>query len=81
MWNDRFDISLENFSGHTCLGLVDVLLPLIPEIACRAIELSDIYCDPFDRLIITMAMFHDARLASIDSLFPQYPELQGYLMT
>ena len=58
-----------------------VLLPLIPEIACRAVELSDIHRDPFDRLIIATALSYDARLASVDSLFPQYPELQGCLMT
>ena len=58
-----------------------LLLPLTPEIACRAVELAQIHRDPFDRLIIATALSYDARLASVDSLFPQYPELQGYLMT
>jgi PIN domain nuclease of toxin-antitoxin system len=57
-----------------------ILLPLTPKIACRAVELSAIHRDPFDRLIIATALSYDARLASVDSLFPQYPELQGCLM-
>ena len=57
------------------------LFPLTPEISVRAVNLTPIHRDPFDRLIIATALFYDARLASVDSLFPQYPELQGCLMT
>jgi PIN domain nuclease of toxin-antitoxin system len=56
------------------------LLPLTPQIAFRAVNLSAIHKDPFDRLIIATALEYGAKLASIDSLFPKYPELDGLLM-
>ncbi len=58
---------------------VDVL-PLTPSIATRAVELTDIHRDPFDRIIIATALERDARLASVDGLFPNYPELAGRLL-
>lgn len=59
------------------------LLPLTPEIALRAVNLSSVHKDPFDRdrIIIATALEYEAKLASIDSLFPQYPELKDYLMS
>jgi PIN domain nuclease of toxin-antitoxin system len=45
-------------------------LPLTCEIAQRAVELPDIHRDPADRMIIATAVVHNARLASIDSVFP-----------
>jgi PIN domain nuclease of toxin-antitoxin system len=56
------------------------LLPLTPEITVRAVNLSPIHKDPFDRLIIATALGYGGKLASVDSLFPKYPELQNYLM-
>lgn len=56
------------------------LFPLTPEITVRAVNLSPIHKDPFDRLIIATALEHGAKLASIDSLFSKYPELESYLM-
>jgi len=56
------------------------LLPLTPQIAFRAVNLSSIHKDPFDRLIIATALEYNAKLASIDGLFSQYPELKGILM-
>ena len=56
------------------------LFPLTPAITVRAINLSPIHKDPFDRLIIATALEYDAKLASIDSLFSKYPELENYLM-
>jgi PIN domain nuclease of toxin-antitoxin system len=55
-------------------------LPLTCEIAQRAVELPEIHRDPADRMIIATAIVHDARLASIDSVFPGYPELQMRLV-
>jgi PIN domain nuclease of toxin-antitoxin system len=57
-----------------------MLLPITPEIACQATDLSPVHRDPFDRLIIATALAYDARLASVDRLFPQYPEIQNLLM-
>ena len=56
------------------------LLPLTPTITVRAVNLSPIHKDPFDRLIIATALEYDAMLASVDSLFSKYPELESYLM-
>lgn len=56
------------------------LLPLTPLIATRAVELPEIHLDPFDRIIIATALELDARIASIDGYFHQYPELNGRLI-
>ena len=56
------------------------LLPLTPEITVRAVNLSPIHKDPFDRLIIATALEYGAKLASVDNLFSKYPELKNYLM-
>ncbi|MBE9010870.1 type II toxin-antitoxin system VapC family toxin [Pseudanabaenaceae cyanobacterium LEGE 13415] len=57
-----------------------VLFPLTAEIAHRAVNLSPIHRDPFDRLIIGTALVYKATLLSIDGLFSQYLELAPYLM-
>ncbi len=56
------------------------LLPLTPEIAIKAVNLSPIHKDPFDRLIIATALEYNAKLASIDNLFTKYDELKDNLM-
>jgi PIN domain nuclease of toxin-antitoxin system len=56
------------------------LLPLTPTISIRAVNLSPVHRDPFDRLIIATALEYEAKLASVDSLFPKYPELENHLM-
>ena len=56
------------------------LLLLTATIASRAIALSPIHKDPFDRLIIATALTYQAQLASVDSVFPKYPELEGVLL-
>lgn len=57
-----------------------MLLPLTVAVSCRAVSLSPVHKDPFDRLIIATALVYKAQLASVDTLFPRYPELQGCLM-
>ena len=57
------------------------IFPVTEVIAARAVDLSPVHKDPFDRLIIATALVYGAKLASIDSLFPQYLELDGYLMS
>ncbi|HAT15489.1 MAG TPA: PIN domain nuclease [Microcoleaceae bacterium UBA11344] len=56
------------------------LFPITPEITVRAANLSPIHKDPFDRLIIATTLEYEAKLASIDGLFSQYPELVNYLL-
>jgi PIN domain nuclease of toxin-antitoxin system len=56
------------------------LLPPTPTITVRAVNLSPIHKDPFDRLIIATALEYGAKLASVDNLFSKYPELESYLM-
>jgi len=88
-----YEISLAYNKGRLDLGipvqdwLIDSLtpagielLPLSPEITVRAVNLSPIHKDPFDRLIIATALEHGAKLASVDSLFSKYPELENILM-
>lgn len=50
------------------------------EIAHRAVALPEIHRDPADRIIIATAIVHDAKLASVDSVFPNYQELQNRLV-
>lgn len=56
------------------------LFPITPAIALKAANLSPIHKDPFDRLIISTTLERGAKLASIDSIFPQYPELENCLL-
>jgi PIN domain nuclease of toxin-antitoxin system len=56
------------------------LLPLTPMIAARAVDLSPVHKDPFDRLIIATALVYEATLASVDGVFRQYAELNDCLM-
>ncbi len=57
------------------------LLSLTPEISFRAVNLSPIHKDPFDRIIIATALEYKAMLASVDSLFSRYSELKNVLLT
>ncbi len=56
------------------------LFPITAEIAYRAVNLSPIHRDPFDRLIIATAINANAKLASIDRMFSRYSELNSILM-
>ncbi|WNZ22667.1 type II toxin-antitoxin system VapC family toxin [Leptolyngbya sp. NK1-12] len=56
------------------------LFPLTSEICSRAVNLSSVHRDPFDRIIIATALEYQASLASVDSIFHQYPELGSCLM-
>ena len=56
------------------------LFPLTPAITVRAVKLSPIHKDHFDRLIIATALEYGAKLASVDNLFSKYPELENHLM-
>ncbi|MGB6295772.1 MAG: PIN domain-containing protein [Rivularia sp. (in: cyanobacteria)] len=56
------------------------LLPITAQIAYKAVNLSPVHKDPFDRLIIATTVVYKAKLASIDGLFSKYSELDTYLM-
>jgi PIN domain nuclease of toxin-antitoxin system len=43
-------------------------------------ELTEIHRDPFDRIIIAMALQLNGKLASVDSHFCSYPELTEVLL-
>jgi PIN domain nuclease of toxin-antitoxin system len=60
-------------SGVQCLSLS-------PTITHRAVDLTAIHRDPFDRMIIATTLVHDAMLLSLDSVFHYYPELQDRLI-
>ncbi len=56
------------------------LLPLTPEIAIRATELSQVHRDPFDRIIIATTLLGNGILLSVDGHFDAYVELEGRLI-
>lgn len=56
------------------------LIPITPNIAKRASELSFQHKDPQDRLIIATTLVYRATLISADAKFPLYPELSGFLL-
>jgi PIN domain nuclease of toxin-antitoxin system len=56
-------------------------IPITCEIANRAVALSEIHRDPADRIIIATALVNEAKLASVDSVFPAYQELQQLLVS
>ena len=53
---------------------------LSPAICCRAVDLTDVHKDPFDRMIIATALNYHAKLMSVDGHFKNYPELDGLLL-
>jgi len=70
--HEWLDEALEG-SGVTCL-------PISCRIAQRSVALSSIHKDPADRIIMATALVHEALLASVDSVFPSYPEMAGCLI-
>ena len=56
------------------------LIPLTSQIASRAVSLSPVHKDPFDRLIIATTLTYEAVLASADGLIFRYPELVNCIM-
>jgi PIN domain nuclease of toxin-antitoxin system len=55
-------------------------LPVNCDIAKRSVKLAGIHRDPADRIIIATALVHDIKLASLDSMFPNYPEISDNLL-
>ena len=57
-----------------------ICLPINCPIAQQSVALSNIHKDPADRIIMATALVHGALLASMDSVFPSYPEMTGVLI-
>ena len=71
---ERLILPLPVMTGYKRLAPAGIeLLPLSPAITCRAVDLTDIHKDPFDRMIIATALNYHA--------FKNYPELDGHLLT
>jgi len=70
---DEWLVEALSVSGVDCL-------PVTCEITTLSVALQDMHKDPADRIIIATAIIHDAFLASVDSVFPEYPELAGRLI-
>ena len=69
---DWFDESLESAGIE--------IFPLTAEISVRAVELSPVHRDPFDRLIMATTLVNGGRLASVDGLIRKYPEMSESLI-
>ncbi len=74
------DIPLQDWLIDSLAPAGIELLPLSPEMAVRAVNLSPIHKDPFDRLIIATTLEYGTKLASVDTLFSKYPKLANSLM-
>ena len=68
----KLSLPIREWFALAPIGSEVELLPLTPEIAVRAVELSDMHRDPFDRIIIATALELDARLASLDDVVTKY---------
>lgn len=56
------------------------ILPVNAEIANSSVALPEHHKDPHDRLIIATALHHNYQLASLDSKFKSYSELDELLI-
>lgn len=57
------------------------VLPIERQIALKAAQLPEHHRDPADRIIIATALIYNASLISLDSIFPNYAELKGRLVS
>jgi PIN domain nuclease of toxin-antitoxin system len=56
------------------------ILPVTAPISIRAVALPEHHKDPQDRIIISTAIIHNAKLLSYDSIFSTYRELDECLI-
>ena len=73
-------VSKEKWLDMALDGSGIILLPITPEIACKAVDLSEHHSDPQDRIIIATSLIHNALLMSSDKKFVQYKELGSRLI-
>ncbi len=48
-------------------------LPLAPNVACAAAALPFIHRDPFDRILVALALTHSLTILTSDRTIPKYP--------
>lgn len=68
-------LSVDEWFSEALSGSGVVCLSVTCETAQQSVALQYAHKDPADRIIIAIAIVHDALLASIDSVFPAYPEI------
>ncbi len=77
----ELNLSVDDWLHEALDGSGVICLPISCQIAERSVALSGIHKDPADRIIMATALVHGALLASVDSVFPSYPEMTGILIT
>lgn len=79
---DRLQLnrSSDEWLEKATYGVDIVVRPVTTEIAITAARLPAIHGDPLDRLIIATALCHQSQLASMDTHFGKYPELERFLL-
>lgn len=75
------DLPLEEWLHEATVETGIKILETNSIIARQAALLPFHHGDPLDRIIIATALIYDARLASVDTQFPAYDDLQGKLLT
>lgn len=73
-------LPIDEWFAEALTGSGVACLPVTCEIAQQSAQLQNVHKDPADRIIIATAISHNALLASLDSVFPSYPELAGRLI-
>jgi PIN domain nuclease of toxin-antitoxin system len=76
----EFDMPVTEWLSEATSGSGVMVEPIDCGIAHRAGSLPEHHKDPADRLIIATALERNTRLASLDSVFSLYTELQGRLL-
>ena len=76
----KLSLSLEEWVEATIEEDIEIL-PIGRFIATKAAQLPEHHRDPADRIIIATALAYDAYLVSLDSMFPNYIELKGRLLS
>lgn len=67
----RLNLPLEQWIERV-IALNIKVLPITHDIAITSAALPIHHRDPMDRLIISTAIFHNAKLISVDDIFPKY---------
>lgn len=55
-----------------------VELPLVLKVACTAAALPFIHRDPFDRILVALALTHSLPILTSDRTIPKYPGIKTY---
>ncbi|MGZ8218847.1 type II toxin-antitoxin system VapC family toxin [Methylomagnum sp.] len=76
----RLNREVDDWIKRATVGADIAVMPVDAAIARRAGHLPPHHGDPLDRIIIATAIQVDARLASLDTAFPAYRELDEHLI-